>query len=130
MKRMIAVAIILYTGLNTCVLGYRSTWFGKSAEISRAVLTQLDREVERLPPGILILLVNLPDHLEHTFTFRNTFPSAAQILGYDRYVDSVLDTALHPLSPQQQESYVDRLGQESGAIVFWYRNGELVPWGN
>ena len=130
MKRMIAVAIVLYTGLNTCVLGYRSTWFGKSAEISRAVLTQLDREVERLPAGIPILLVNLPDHLEHTFTFRNTFPSAAEILGYDRYVDSVLDTTLHPLSPQQQESYVGRLGQESGAIVFWYRNGELVPWGN
>jgi hypothetical protein len=127
MKQVVTAIIILHVGLNILVLGYRSTWFGKSAEVSRTVLTQLDSRIESLPAGTPVLLVNLPDHLGYTFTFRNTFPSATKVLEYDHDVQAVLDTALIALSPQQQEDYVNQLGREAGAIVFWYRDGKLVP---
>jgi hypothetical protein len=42
----------------------------------------------------------------------------------------VLDTALQPLSPQQQEEYVDGRRRAPDAAVFWYRDGELVPEGD
>ncbi|HUX76203.1 MAG TPA: hypothetical protein VMY40_06145 [Anaerolineae bacterium] len=127
MKRAVAVSVVLYVGLNASVLAYRSAWFGRSAQTSRAVLAQLEGEIERLPAGRPVLLVNLPDHLEYTFTFRNTFPSAARVLGYDRAVESVLDTALRPLSPREQEDYIDQRRRAPDAAVFWYRDGELVP---
>jgi hypothetical protein len=127
MKRAIAAIIILYAGLNTYVLGYRSTWFGKSAETSKAVLMQLDSQIENLPTGTPILLVHLPDHLGYTFTFRNTFPAATKILEYDSSIRTVLDTELIGLSSQQQEDYIDQFRQESDDTVFWYRDGKLVP---
>jgi hypothetical protein len=127
LKRAIAVVIILYIGLNACVLEYRSTWFGKSGEISEAVLTQLDSQIADLPAGASILLVNLPDHTGYTFTFRNTFPSATQVLGYDVEIQAVLDSELSALLPQQRADYVHQLASASGATVIWYRDGRLAP---
>ena len=102
-------------------------WFGKSAEMNEVVLLQLDTQIENLPAGTQILLVNLPDHLEHTFTFRNTFPSATKILKYDFDIKPVLDSELVDLSPQQQRDYVNQLEKAPDAIVLWYRDGKLVP---
>jgi len=130
MEQTVAIVIVLYIALNVCVLGYRSAWFGQSAKTSKAVLMQLDDQIQRLPTGTAILLVNLPDHLGYTFTFRNTFPSATRVLEYDLDIKTVLDTDFIGLSPRQQENYVNQLKRASNAVVFWYRDGRLVPGGN
>jgi hypothetical protein len=127
LKRAVAIAIVLYIGLNASVLRYRGAWWAKSAETSEAVLTQLDSQIENQPHGTQILLVGLPDHVAYTFTFRNTFPAAARVLQYNSDVKAILDTELTELSPQQQEGYIHQLVQETNAVVFWYRDGELVP---
>lgn len=130
MKRAAAIVIILYVGLNACVFGYRSVWFGRSAKVSKSVLMQLDSQIENLPTGTHILLINLPDYIGYAFTFRNTFPSATKILEYDFDIEAVLDTELVGLSPQQQEDYIDQLKEEANGVVFWYRDGKLVPGRN
>ena len=129
MKRLVVTVIALYIALNACVLVYRSTWFGKSAGISRVILEQLDNKVQDLPAGTPVLLVNLPDHLGYTFTFRNTFPAAAKVLKYDFDIEMVLDSKLAGLSSQEQKDYVNQLRKTSNTVVFWYRNGKLVTPG-
>jgi hypothetical protein len=126
LRGVVAAALILYVGLNTCVLRYRSTWWEMSARANRTVLRQLEQRIAALPANTPVLLVNLPDHVGHAFAFRNTFPSAAQVLDYDRDIQSVLDSELAEIPAQQREDYIKSLRVESGAVVFWYQDGILV----
>ena len=108
-------------------IGYLMLAIMESGKISEAVLAQLDSQIADLPVGASILLVNLPDHTGYTFTFRNTFPSATQVLGHDVEIQAVLDSELNALSPQQRADYVHQLASASGATVIWYRGGRLAP---
>jgi hypothetical protein len=121
----VAIAVVLHVGLNAGVLEYRSTWFGRSGAISERVLAGLERQVAGMPAGASIVLANLPDHTGYTFTFRNTFPSAAVVLGYNVDVQAVLDSELDALPPQRRAEHVRQLARESDAVVLWYRDGKL-----
>jgi len=127
LKRTIAVAFVLYLGLNFYVLTYRSTWFEKSANLNQTVMEQLGQYVEDLPENTKVLIANLPDHTQHTFTFRNTFPPAIKLLRYSIDVMSILDSDLTAIPPQQQKDYVKQIAQENDcSIVLWYNDGQLV----
>ena len=127
LKRTITIAFILYLGLNLYVLRYRSMWFEKSADLNQTVLEQLDQQAESLAAGTKVLIANLPDHTQHTFTFRNTFPSAITLSQYHIDVIAVLDSDLAEKSRQQQKDYVNQIAQETNCdIVFWYSDGKLI----
>jgi len=126
-KQVVTIAIILYIGTNASVLVYRGSRWGKAGETSRTVLMELNSQIVELPANAEVWLVNLPDHLEYAYTFRNTFPSASELLNYDHNIQVVLDTELTMLSPQHREDYISQLRDHPSATVFWYENGMLVP---
>jgi hypothetical protein len=127
LKKAIAMVFILYFGLNIYVLTYRSVWFEKSAELNQTLLEQLGQEVDNLKTDTKVLIADLPDHTQYTFTFRNTFPSATKLLQYHIDVVPILNSELVEIPPQQQQDYVNRIAQETNCdIVFWYSNGKLV----
>ena len=127
LRGAILIALVLYLGLNLYVLAYRSIWFGKAADLNHAVLEQLQRQTEDLQTGAKVLLAALPDHIQHVFAFRNTFPAAVELLQYRIGVIPVLDTELRGKSAQQQKDYVNQIAQEAGCErVFWYSDGRLI----
>ena len=95
--------------------------------MNEAVLAQLEAQGKSLPANATVLLVDLPDHTGYTFTFRNTFPSASVVFGYEFDVKVVLDTELSGIPLADRDKYVRRISSEPGTIVFWYKDGELVP---
>jgi hypothetical protein len=125
-KLIVLASIILCVLANVVVLRYRCTWWGRASEVSKAVFTQLDSEMEDLPIGSQILLLGLPDYLEYAYTFRNAFPAAAEVLGYGHDVKAVIDTELAELTPLQQEEYIARFGQDPNAVILWYVDGKVV----
>lgn len=130
LKGIIVIAFALYFGLNTYVLAYRSTWFGRSADLNQAILGQLGQQIETLPGECAILIANLPDHTQFTFTFRNTFPSATRLLYGDVDVIPVLDRELVGKSAQQQRDFVNQITRQVDcSTVFWYRDGALLLQG-
>jgi hypothetical protein len=128
MKRVIAVAVVLYATTNASVLIYRSSWWGKAGKISKTVLMQLDDQVRELPADAEIWLVNLPDHLEYAYVFRNTFPAASDLLEFlsERNIQTVLDSELAALSPPQREDLTNRLGNRPDVVIFWYEDGMIA----
>ncbi len=113
-------AILLCIGVNTCVLLYRSAWFDRSATVSQTVFEQLDTHLANSPPGEHIVLINLPDYIAHTFTFRNTFPAATQVLGYDYEITAVLDTTWATLTPQAQTESIKSCQEDTDCTVLRY----------
>jgi hypothetical protein len=129
MKQAVAVAAISYIATNASVLIYRSSWWGRAGEISETVLTQLDDQITELPADAEIWLVNLPDHLEYAYVFRNTFPAASELLNslnHDRNIQTVLDSELAVLPPPQREDLINQLGNRPGAVILWYEDGVLA----
>ncbi|RLC76517.1 MAG: hypothetical protein DRI61_13135, partial [Chloroflexi bacterium] len=127
LKRTITIAFVLYLGLNLYVLRYRSMWFEKSANLNQTVMEQLGQYAEDLPANTKVLIANLPDHTQHTFTFRNTFPPAIKLLRYPIDVMSILDSDLRTIPRQRQKDYVKQIAQKNDcSIVLWYNDGQLV----
>ncbi|MBN1580734.1 MAG: hypothetical protein JXA89_08525 [Anaerolineae bacterium] len=126
-RRTAAAIIIVYVALNAFVLEYRCAWFRRSGDMNEAVLAQLEVQGKSLPANATVLLVDLPDHTGYTFTFRNTFPSASIVFGYEFDVKVVLDTELSKIPLADRDRYVRRISSEPGTSVFWYKDGELVP---
>ncbi|MBN1872994.1 MAG: glycosyltransferase family 39 protein [Anaerolineae bacterium] len=119
-RGLTTLMILLSIGMNTCVLLYRSAWFDHSSSVSRAVFTQLDDHLTRIPPGEHIVLINLPDHIAHTFTFRNTFPAATQVVGYEYDITVILDTAWTDFTPQAQVAHIQQCQEVASCSVLWY----------
>jgi hypothetical protein len=127
LKGTVTVILVLYFGLNLFVLTYRSMWFERSADLNQTVMAQLEQRSADLKPDTSVLIANLPDHTQHTFTFRNTFPSAVELHQYPINVVPILDIELAGKSPQEQSDYVEKIVRKTDSdIVFWYRNGQLI----
>lgn len=128
MKRVIAVAVVLYTITNASVLIYRSSWWAKAGKISETVLMQLDDQIRELPTDTEIWLVNLPDHVEYAYVFRNTFPAASDLLEFlsHRSIQAVLDSELAALSPPQRKDLINQLENRPDAVIFWYKEGTIA----
>jgi hypothetical protein len=125
-RRAAAAIVVVYVALNAFVFEYRCAWFARSGDMNEAVLAQLDAQVKGLPSDATVLLVDLPDHTGYTFTFRNTFPSASVVFGYEFAVKAVLDTELARIPLADRDAYLRQIGGEPGTLVFWYEDGKLV----
>ncbi len=127
LRNTIAILILSYFCLNSFVLIYRSGWYEKSAELNQTILEQLNQELKNLPPNSKIIIANLPDHTQYTFTFRNTFPSATKLLQYPVEVVPLFDFDLAAQQTQQQDDYVKQFAQQANIdFVYWYRDGKLL----
>jgi hypothetical protein len=126
-KRLAALSFVLYLAANAYVLTYRNQWFEKSSDLNQTVMEQLVPLTDGFQVNDRVLVAALPDQTRHTFTFRNTFPAATELLQYPVSVVPVLDTDLREISAQDLEKHVNQLATDANAIaVFWYDDGKLV----
>lgn len=127
-RRIVTAITIAYLVVSGFVFEYRCAWYGRSGDISEAVLDQLADYARDLSPEATVVLVGLPDHTGYAYTFRNTFPSARAVLDYAFDVLVVLDVELRQVPPEDAEMYVRQISDKPGAVVYWYhRDGDLVP---
>jgi hypothetical protein len=82
--------------------------------------------VNELPAGAHVSLLNLPDHFENAFAFRNSFPKAAELLGYQQVIYPILDTELESLSSKENEAYNSLKSDAQPTLVLVYENGSLT----
>jgi hypothetical protein len=121
----VIAALVLCVSANTLTLVRRNYWWGQASTASRAVMEQLDEHVKELPSNTHVWLLDLPDHLENAYAFRNAFPKAAQVLGYDVIIHPVLDVELAALSHEERVKLVSQLQDAPDVIVLWYKRGHL-----
>lgn len=126
LARGLTLLLLLYIGINALTLEYRCTWWGKASEASEALVEKLATQINDVPINNEIILVNLPDHIEYAYTFRNAFPELATVLNYKNNIRAILDAELVNLTADQQEEYISKIEQEIPGDVFWYKDGTLV----
>lgn len=126
-KNTLIAALVIYLGVNVFVLSYRAYWFEQSADMNQALMSELQEQAERLPPNSRLVIANLPDHTEFTFTFRNVFPPATTLMNIPLHVFPILDSELATLSPTEQ---ADKINSAATAFesdfIFWYEAGDLI----
>lgn len=126
LARGLAVLVVLYIGANVLTLEYRCAWWGKASEVSVSLFEQLNTHINDTPIDNEVVLVNLPDHLEYAYMFRNAFPEAATVLNYKHNIRAILDTDLGNLTSDQHKEYMNQLRREPLTSVFWYEGGALI----
>jgi hypothetical protein len=126
MQKLIMVAFILWISTNTLTLIRRNYWWGQAGTANKIVVDQLGDYLNELPAGAQVCLVNLPDHFENAFAFRNSFPKAAELLGYQQVIYPILDTELESLSSKENEAYNSLKSDAQPTLVLVYENGSLT----
>jgi hypothetical protein len=90
-------------------------------------LAQLGEHAGALPSDAQIWLLGLPDHIENAYAFRNAFPKAAHLLGYEQTIHVVLDVELEGFSSAEKAELVTKQHESSSSTVLLYESGGLVP---
>lgn len=124
---LVLIALVLWVGANTVTLVRRNARWGEAGAASRSVFDQLGEYAETLPGDTQIWLLGLPDHIENAYAFRNVFPKAAQVLGYEQMIHVVLDTELDSLPAADKAKLATEPCDSCRFVVLWYENGGLVP---
>ena len=127
LQNLILLVAIGYLSINSYVLIYRGSWYGQSAALNEALLQQLEQELAYIPDNTKIVIANLPDHTQYTFTFRNTFPSSAILSQMPVNVVPILDSDLAEKSTEQKQDYVNQTAQKTDSqFIYWYQEGKLL----
>jgi len=124
-RSLVLAALVLWTSAQAITLVRRNYWWGQAGALSKAVMEQLGKQIDGLSSDTQVWLLGLPDHLENAYVFRNAFPTAARVLGYEPQVRAVLDVELDGLSVQERVERERQLLASSSVYVLWYEGGSL-----
>jgi hypothetical protein len=126
LQTLVLIVFALWISANTLTLLRRNYWWGQAGAANKLLIEQLGNYVDELPSNAEIWLLNMPDRFGNAFIFRNSFPGAAETMGYQQTVYQVLDAELKRFSSTERAKYISQLQSSPNVIVLFYENGYLI----